>query len=230
MIDVAAGTIVVYADIGCPWAHAAVHRLMATRRDMGLDQEVVLDHRAFVLEVVNARPTPRRVLDAEIPVVAGLDPSAGWQMWQGQDWTWPVSTLPAMEAVQAAKEQGLRQSERLDRALRVALFGESRCITMRHVILDVAAGCEGVDVQALAAALDDGRARRAVMEQHRFAESTDEVGGSPHLFLPDGTSSHNPGVAHHWEGEGPGRGFPVVTSDDPAIYGDLLVRAARLAA
>lgn len=229
MIDVAPGTIVLYADIGCPWAHLAVYRLLAVRADMGLDAEVGLDHRAFALELVNAQATQKRILDAEIPPVGALDPRAGWEMWQGQDWEWPVTTLPALEAVEAAKEQGLPASEQLDRALRVALFGESRCISLRSVILDVAGSCDRVDTDRLAAALDDGRARRAVMEQHRLAEASDEVNGSPHLFLPDGTDSHNPGIEMRWEGR-PGQGFPVVVNDDPSVYGDLLVRAARLAA
>ncbi len=229
MIDVDPGTIVVYADLGCPWSHLVVHRLLATRAALGLDDEVVLDHRAFALEIANDEPTPRPVLDAEIPVLGGLDPGAGWQMWQGGEWAWPVTMLPALEAVQAAKEQGLRASEQLDRAVRVAFFGESRCISMRHVILDVARRCPAVDVDALAAALDDGRARRAVVDQHRLAEASDSVKGSPHVFLPDGTDVHNPGIEMRWEGE-QGKGFPVVTKDDPSIYGDLLVRAARLAA
>jgi predicted DsbA family dithiol-disulfide isomerase len=228
MIEVSPGTIVVYADIGCPWAHLAVHRLLMTRRDMGLDAEVVLDHRAFVLELANAQPTPRRTLDAEIPVVGGLDPRAGWQMWQADEWAWPVTMLPAMEAVEAAKAQGLRASEQLDRALRVAFFGQSRCISLPSVIIEVATGCPDVDEEAIAAALDDGRARRAVVDQHRLAEAS-EVKGSPHLFLPDGTGSHNPGIGMRWEGE-QGTGFPVVDTDDPSVYGDLLVRAARLAA
>ncbi len=229
MIDVAPGTIVVYADIGCPWSHLAVHRLLATREEMGLNNEVVLDHRVFALELVNDEPTPKRTLDAEIPVLGALDPDAGWQMWQGDDWGWPSTVLPAMEAVQAAKEQGLRAAEQLDRALRVAFFGESRSIALPHVILEVATGCPAVDVDALAAALDDGRARRAVLEQHRLAEAADEVNGSPHVFLSDGTAWHNPGIEMHWQGE-QGRGFPVVTTYDPNVYGDLLVRAARLAA
>jgi predicted DsbA family dithiol-disulfide isomerase len=229
MIDVAPGTIVVYGDVGCPWAHLAVHRLLATRSAMGLDGEVVVDHRPFILELANARPTPRRILDAEIPVVGGLDPDAGWQVWQGEASTWPVTTLPALEAVEAAKAQSLQASEQLDRALRLAFFGESRCISMVPVILEVAAACPAVDIDALAAALDDGRARRAVVEQHRAAVASDEVDGSPHLFLSDGTSAHNPGIEMHWAGEH-GRGFPVVTKDDPSVYGDLLVRAARLAA
>ena len=229
MIDVAAGTIVVYADIACPWSHLAVHRLLRTRRDMGLDDEVVLDHRPFALELVNRRPTPKRILDAEIPVVGALGPDAGWQMWQGDGSTWPVTSLPALEAVQAAKEQGPRASEQLDRALRVAFFAESRCISMRHVILDVAAACPDVDAGALAAALDDGRARGRLLAEHRAAEAAEEVDGSPQLFLPDGTACHNPGIEMRWQGRH-GEGFPVVLSDDPSIYGDLLVRAARLAA
>jgi predicted DsbA family dithiol-disulfide isomerase len=228
MIEVAPGTIVVYADVSCPWAHLAVHRLLAARRDMGLDDEVLLDHRAFVLELANERPTPRRVLDAEIPVVGGLEPDAGWQIWQDDPSRWPVTALPAIEAVQAAKEQGLRESERLDRGLRLALFGRSKCVSMRHVILAVAESCD-LDVGELAAALDDGRARRAVMDQHAAAVDDGTVQGSPHLFLPDGTDCHNPGIEMHWHGEH-GRGFPVVTADDRSIYGDLLVRAARLAA
>lgn len=229
MIDVPAGTIVVYSDTGCPWAHLAVHRLLSARAEMGLDNEVVLDHRPFALELANKEPTQKRLLDAEIPLLGGLDPSAGWQMWQGEEWAWPVTILPAMEAVQAAKEQGLPASEQLDRALRVAFFGLSRCISLRSEILDVAAGCPQVDVDRLAAALDDGRARRAVIDQHRQALEGGEVQGSPHLFLPDGTDCHNPGIDMRWEGQ-PGRGFPVILQDDPSIYGDLLVRAARLAA
>jgi predicted DsbA family dithiol-disulfide isomerase len=223
VVDVAPGTVVVYSDVGCPWAHLAVHRLIAARRRLGLEGRVVLDHRAFALEVFNRRPTPKRILDAEIPVVGGAGPDAGWQTWQDEAHRWPVTTLPALEAVQGAKEQGLEASERLDRALRLALFAESRCISLRHVVLEVAENCAGVDADALADALDGGRHRRAVLDQTTAAES-DEVSGSPHVFLADGTDVHNPGVEMHWVGE-QGTGFPVVTADDPSVYDDLLRRA-----
>ncbi|MDP8928122.1 MAG: DsbA family protein [Actinomycetota bacterium] len=218
------GTIVVYSDIGCPWAHVAVARLLATRRRLGLDDQVALDHRAFPLELHNRQPTPWRVLAAEIPVVGGIAPEAGWRMWQAEPWTWPVTTLPALEAVQAAKEQGLPASERLDRALRVALFRDSLCVSLRHVVLEVAADTDGVDKSKLRDALDDGRAHRAVIEQFETSRSQ-QVDGSPHLFLPDGTDVANPGVEMHWEGEH-GRGFPVVDSDDPGVYERILERAA----
>src|SRR3954462_12903607 len=109
-MDVSAGEIVVYADSGCPWAHVAVTRLHAARERLGLDDDVRFDHRAFPLELANARPTPWNVLNAEVPVTAAAEPDAGWKMWQGPPWDWPVSTLLALEAVQAAKEQSLRAS------------------------------------------------------------------------------------------------------------------------
>jgi predicted DsbA family dithiol-disulfide isomerase len=230
VVDTPPGTIVVWSDVGCPWAHLAVFRLHRARRTLDLEGAVRFDHRAFLLEVANGRATPRRILDAEIPVAGALDPDAGWQMWQDDPSRWPVTTLPAMEAVQAAKEQDLAASEELDRALRVAFFGRSRCISLHSVILEVAGECESVDVDRLREALDDGRARRMVTGQHRAASSDGSgVKGSPHLFLPDGTDVHNPGLDLHWEGEH-GIGFPVITGDDPEVYTDLLQRAAALAA
>ena len=224
MIDVSRGTIVVYSDIGCPWAHLAVFRLHRARSKLGMGDQVHFDHRAFPLELFNERPTPKRTLDAEIPVTGGAEPDAGFQLWNRPDFEYPVTTLPALEAVQAAKEQSLRASEQLDLALRVAFFGESRTISMRHVILEVAQLCPDVDAEEIAAALDDGRARRSVMEQMKVAEG-DEVRGSPHLFLADGSDEHNPGMKMEWVEEGDKKG-PVIHEDRPEIYLDLLQRAA----
>ncbi len=217
------GTIVVWSDLGCPWSHVAVARLHRVRAELGLDGAVRFDHRALPLELHNRRPTPKRVLDAEIPVAGALEPGAGWAMWQGDEHAYPVTTLPALEAVQAAKEQSLEASEALDRALRVALFGQSRCISMRHVILEVADECDSVDVDVLTKGLDGGGARRALMDQAEES-SRGAVQGSPHLFLPDGSDVPNPGVRLRWHGE-EGVGFPVVDGDDPSVY-DGLLRAA----
>ena len=224
MIDIAPGTVVLFSDITCPWARLAVHRLHEARARLGLDDDVRIDHRAFALELVNGKPTPKAVLDAEIPVIGALAPDAGWQVWQAPVDQYPSTSLVALEAVQAAKEtEGLAASERLDRALRTAMFGQSRCISILPVVLEVAEE-SGLDVDALRAALAEGRGRTAVAEQVELA-SGDEVDGSPHLFLPDGTDVHNPGVTMHWEGEH-GKGFPVVDDDDPSVYDDLLKRAA----
>ena len=224
MIDVPQGHIVVFADIGCPWAHVAVHRLNETRARLDLADRVVFDVHAFPLEIVNGRPTPKKVLDAEIPVAGALEPDAGWQMWQRPEHEYPVTMLPALEAVHAAKEQSLEVAEQLDRALRRGFFGESRNVSMRHEILDLAATVPSLDVGALAVALDDGRARSALTDDREVAES-DEVNGSPHVFLPNGESAHNPGIEMHWEGEH-GEGFPVVDRDEPGVYERLLAAAA----
>jgi predicted DsbA family dithiol-disulfide isomerase len=224
MIDVAPSTIVVYSDIGCPWAHLAVFRLHRARAKLGLASEIRFDHRAFPLEIFNEQPTPKKTLDAEISVAGGLDPDARWQMWQRPEFEYPVTMLPALEAVQATKEQSLASSEALDLALRVAFFGSSETVSMRHVILAIANDCPSVDADRLAVALDRGVARAAVMEQKRAAES-DEVQGSPHLFFADGSDAHNPGIEMEWAGDH-GAGGPVIDEDHPEIYLDLLQRAA----
>jgi predicted DsbA family dithiol-disulfide isomerase len=225
-VPVTPGTIAIWSDIGCPWAHLAVHRLHETRRRLGLVDAVTFEHRPFPLELFNERVTPWRTLAAEIPVVGARDPEAGWREWDAPEWEWPVTTLPALEAVQAASAQDIRAAEELDRALRIAFFGESRCISMRHVILEVASKCDGVDFEALAGALDDGIARRTLMARFEQADRNDAIKGSPHVFLADGTNAHNPGIDMHWEGR-PGEGFPVIDRDDAPVYEDLLRRAAR---
>jgi predicted DsbA family dithiol-disulfide isomerase len=225
-MQVAPGTIAVWSDLYCPWAHVAVWRLHDARRRLGLTDRVKFDHRIFPLELFNSEPTPYRTLAAEIPVTGALAPRAGWQIWQASPMSWPVTTLLPMEAVQAAKEQSLTASEELDRGLRVAFFGESRCISLRHVILEVASECESVDVEALRTALDDGRARHRIADDWEVAKR-EGVQGSPHLFLADGTNVPNPGIEMHWEGdEASGGGFPMVDRDDPSVYEALVRRAA----
>src|SRR4051812_17328992 len=226
-----AAVITIYSDIACPWASLATARLHRTRQRLGLVEAVRFDHRAFPLELVNNRPTPKLALDAEIAVTGSHDPVLGWQVWQPRDATYPVSSLLAMEAVQAAKAPevgGPRASEQLDLALRQAFYADSRCISLHSVVVDVAAGCPDVDVTALADALENGTARATVFAQWREGDRVG-VDGSPHVFLADGTGVHNPGITMEWTG-GHGTGFPRVTGDDRAVYEQLLRRAAESAA
>jgi predicted DsbA family dithiol-disulfide isomerase len=221
----APGTIQVWSDLGCPWSHAVVWRLWDARRRLGLEQRVRFDHHAFPLELFNDEPTPRWHIDVEAPVARTLAPRAGWQAWSAPDSSWPVTLLPPLEAVQSAKLQSLGASEALDRGLRRALYGESRCISLRHVILEVAVETDALDVAELAAALDDGRARRALIEDWRTAQG-DDVRGSAHLFAPDGTNAQNPGIAIGWEDDGSPFGRYWIERDDPAAIEDLVRRAA----
>ncbi|MER8182939.1 DsbA family protein [Kitasatospora sp. NPDC094015] len=218
------GVITVFSDIWCSFAHIAVHRMHSARTRLGLDGKVWFDHRAFPLELLNNAPSPRPGTDSEVARNASLEPAAGWQLWQAKDWLYPSTTLPALEAVQAAKAQSFRAAEQLDLALRRAFWAESRCISNRKVILEAAKAAEVVDVAELEAALDDGRARSELSAQAAAARS-DQVNCSPHLFLPDGTDHANPGIKVRWEG-GYGIGWPVIESDDPKAFDELLQRAA----
>jgi predicted DsbA family dithiol-disulfide isomerase len=223
MSKVEPGTVVVWSDIACPWATAAMHHVHATRARLGLEGAVTLDHRAFPLELLNGRSTSRAIVDAEVPVVGAIASDFGFSLWTGDPAAYPSTVLLALEAVQAAKEQSLAASDRLDLALRRAMFADGRHVGMRHVVLDVAARVPEVDAVALEAALDDGRGRRVVIDQWRAVPDAG-IQGSPHLFLPDGTDVHNPGVTMRWVGPKPG-GFPVIDRFDPSVYEDILTRA-----
>lgn len=217
------GTIVVFSDTWCAFAHVAVFRLHGARRRLGMEDQIILDHRAFPMELLSGNPGSRPGSDSEVPSVGNCEPAAGWQLWQDKDWLYPSSSLPALEAVQAAKMQSAKASEDLDLALRRAFWAESRCITNRMVILDVAASTPGVDAKAIENALETGTARAALAEQTR-ASASSHVACSPHVFLPDGTDYPNPGMDVEWEGDW-GVGYPKIVKDDPSIYVDMLRRS-----
>jgi predicted DsbA family dithiol-disulfide isomerase len=221
------GTITLWGDIACPWASLAVHRLRETRTRLGLDDVVHIDHRAFALELVNHRSTPKRTVEAEIAAIGAHETGLEWQAWQRREDEYPSTVLVALAAVQGAKADavgGLRASEELDHALRCAFYVESRPISLWTEVIEIASECNSIDTDALVNQLSNGQGLTAVLEQVAVLEKVG-VKGSPHLFLPDGTDSHNPGLAVTWT-KGTGRGFPVIESDDPSVYEDLLRRAA----
>lgn len=212
-------TIEVWSDLLCPFAYVGLLRLRRARERLGLD--VVLVHRSYPLELFNG-PHPRRGTDTEAVGLGQIEPAANFRVWTAADDLYPHTVLLAAEAVHAAAEQGPVAAEELDLALRSAFWTDSRSIAHRQVILDVAAPL--LDVTALAAALDGGRRRATLMADYAVAR-TDAIPGSPTFRLPDGTTAHNPGITVHWEGPW-AAGYPVVDADDPAVYDDLLKRAA----
>lgn len=214
--------LTVWSDIGCPWATLALHTLHAAARRR--EQPLLVDHRAFPLELFNRRPTPQQIVDAEIVVLAAHRPELGWRMWGGRESEYPVTTLPALEAVQAAKLPdvgGLAAADELDTALRRAFYVESRCISMHSVILDIAEDCPAVDEAALADALARGVGRAEVYQQWRTAQGP-EIQGSPHLFTAGGFAAHNPGAHYAWTAAPDEGGFPRLDSYDPSWAEHLL--------
>lgn len=217
-------TITVWADIGCPWAMVAVYRLHKARAGAEADDRLVFDIRSFPLELLNETPTPRLILDAEIPPVGALEPDIGMRLWTGKLEEYPVSLLPPMEAVAAAKAQDLAVADRLDLALRLAFFRDSLCITMQDVILEVASSVSGLDTGRLETDLRRGTYREQIFKDKEEAERT-EVKGSPHVFLADGTDFHNPGVTMHKTEDFGDGGWPIVDKDEPWVYDDIVDRA-----
>ncbi|GII65702.1 hypothetical protein Skr01_57870 [Sphaerisporangium krabiense] len=222
---VRSGTIQVWSDLLCPFAYVGLVRLRRTRERLGLGGAVRLEHRTFPLELFNG-PHPRRGTDTEAVGLGQIEPAAEFRVWTADEALYPHTVLLAAEAVHAASAQSLHAGEELDFALRRAFWSHSRSISHRQVILDVAGELPDgvVDVAALAAALDDGRHRSAVMGDFAVAR-TDAVTASPTFRLADGTTVANPGITVRWEGPW-ASGYPVVESHDPDVYDGLLKRAA----
>jgi predicted DsbA family dithiol-disulfide isomerase len=199
------------SDIHCPWAHVCVVRLLRARDALGLD--VVLRHLYWPLELVNGRGAPRHILDAEIPVLAQVEPDE-FAAWRSEEW--PTTVLPAFELVKAAEEQGLEAAERLDLAMRRAFFLEHRNLSLRTAVLAVAAEQPELDQAALLDAFDSGRTRRVVL--HEYDEVNRRgIEGSPEVYLPGGEHVHNPGFTKRWM-----HGIPRILSEDLGVYEHLL--------
>jgi len=100
---------------------------------------------------------------------------------------------PAFEAVRCAERQGLDLADDLDWAIRGAFFAESRRISMRHVLLELAAGV-GLDMAGVEDDVDGGVAERLVVEEAREGWERLEVEGSPTFVLPSGRQASYPGL------------------------------------
>ena len=223
------GALVLFGDVACPWATVMVLRVRAARAALGLDAgQLPLVHLAHPLELLYGHALSRRILDAEIPVCAAAAPTIDWSLWQGRLDEYPVSSLLAVEAVQAARHQSEVAAEELDLALRTALFAESRCITLRREILRTTSTCQHLDGDRLRADLDRGVARAAVMRQ---AAAAGWVAGqcTGHLVLPDATGHCNPGVVTEWRGSPMPRGTPTVRADDATVIERLVAKVAAAA-
>lgn len=211
--------VTVWSDIACPWATLALHTLRGAAQARRVDVEVT--HRGFPLELFNSQPTPRAVTDAEIVAIAGLREELGWRPWHGVESAYPVTTLPAMEAVRAvAAADGPAAGDRLDAALRDALFVDSRCISLYSVILEVASECGAVDVDRLADALRSGTFRRSLFDDWHEADRSAEVQGSP-TIVTGSTVLVNPGVTMTWLGA-PEHELPRVSVYDDGWVSQIL--------
>ena len=194
-------TVDIWSDIHCPWALVAVHRLRAARARHGLD--VVFAPRAWPLEWVNDHGTPRSIVTTETAALAGHEPEL-FNAYRND--SWPSTFLPAFELVAAARRRhGARAAEDVDYALRLAFFRDSVDVSVRaglqQALVIAAADNTGIDRAAVLELWTHSNPRADIAQD--FAESKElPIQGSPQIFWPDGSTSHNPGMTdHHWTGD-----------------------------
>lgn len=183
--------IAMYADLACPYAYIAAFRLRQLR-DVYRGR-VIVQHKALALEFVNRQPTPKLVLDSEIPILMVQQPDLPWEPWHAPLTHWPVTIWPAFEAVKCAERQSFELADDLDWALRTALFVESRCISMRYVVLELAERV-GLEMSRFTADLDSGQAKPQVIAETREGWERLKVEGSPTFVLPSGRQVSNLGL------------------------------------
>lgn len=175
--------IAMYADLACPYAYVSAYRLRQLRRE--IPERIVIAHKSLALEYVNREPTPKALLDAELPPLVREEPGIPYRSWQRPVSEWPVTMWPAFEAVKCAERQSLELADELDWALRVAFFAQSRCISLRHVLLDTAQSV-GLEMGRFAEDFDRGVTKYQVLAEAQEGWERLHVAGSPTFVLPSG--------------------------------------------
>jgi len=205
-------TVTIWSDLHCPWSFVVIHRLRKAREEHQLD--VVFDLRAWPLELVNRRGTPRHIVEPETAVLANHEPEL-FSRFEGD--FWPSTFLPAFELVAAARRLlGLGAAEDVDYHVRLRFFRHATDVSQRHelhqAVLDA-----GLDADAVLDVWDSQPVRADVLTD--FASSKElSIKGSPHIFWPDGSAAHNPGITMEVV-----RGIPRILRDDPQEPGRLLM-------
>ncbi len=212
-------TVTLWSDIHCPWAAVAVHRLRAARKDKEID--VVFDQRPWPLELINGRGIPRHIIPEEMAVLASHEPEL-FSRFSGD--SWPSTSLPAFELIAAARRaHGAEVAEDVDYHLRVAFFRDSVDLSIRPGLeqaLEAAARSNAaLDTDKVLSIWDGEPVRADVLHDYRRSKDL-PIQGSPQIFWPDGSTTHNPGMTdHEWV-----RGIPRIRSTDPNAPARLLTQ------
>lgn len=183
--------IAMYADLSCPYAYVSAYRLRKLRNEYR--ETIVIEHKSLSLEYVNREPTPKPVLEAELPLLVREEPDIPYHPWSRPESEWPVTMWPAFEAVKCAERQDITLADDLDWALRMAFFAQSRCICMRHVLLELAQQV-GLDMGRFADDFDRGVTKYQVLQEAQEGWERLHVEGSPTFVLPSGKQVSNVGL------------------------------------
>ncbi len=184
-------TIAMYADLACPYAYVSAYRLRKLREEYR--GSVFIEHKSLPLEYINREPTSKALLESELPYLVREEPGIPYQPWRRAESEWPVTMWPAFEAVKCAQRQSLTLADDLDWAIRKAFFAESRCISLRHVLLELAQQV-GLDMERFADDFDRGVTKYQVLQEAQEGWERLRVEGSPTFVLPSGKQISNVGL------------------------------------
>lgn len=165
----------VFADVGCPFTHLGLRRVVEERQRRGRT-DVVLRVRAWPLELVNGRPLDAAFIAEEVgDIRAQVAPD---QFRSFQEAAFPGSTMPAMCLAAAAADRDPRIAESVALAVRTALFEDGHDVGNDDVLAGIAADHDLVwppdDTErarleaAVRADWDEGRRRGVVGSPHFF--------------------------------------------------------------
>ncbi len=128
-------TIEVFADIWCPFTHVGLRAIQEQRARSGRT-DVAIWVRAWPLELVNGAPLDPTVTWEH---AADLRDEVAPELFRHLDVDrFPSSTLDALALANRAYRSGLQVGERMNFALRDALFEEGRDISDRVVLESLA--------------------------------------------------------------------------------------------
>jgi predicted DsbA family dithiol-disulfide isomerase len=164
-------TVVVYADIVCPFAYIGLTRLIQRRDELGRD-DVRFQIRSWPLEVVNGAPVDGTFIGEEIDEIK---PQVATDLFAGFNAAaFPASSIPGLALTAAAYEIDDATGESVAMELRRLVFESGVDIADAAVLADVARRNHVSDLGDEASVLAeyaDGRAHHVV--------------GSPHFFIDE---------------------------------------------
>lgn len=172
-----------YSDVHCPYGYITAYRLRQLRDEYA--GKIIIHRRSLSLEYINRRPTPNNIINAETPILMLEEPDIPYHPWHRPLSEWPVTMWPAFEAIKCAELQSQEYAAELDWAIRKAFFAGSRCISMRHVLFELAEET-GLDMAHFAEAFDSGITKLQVLQEAQMGWETLKVEGSPTFVLPSG--------------------------------------------
>jgi predicted DsbA family dithiol-disulfide isomerase len=173
--------ITVYQDVLCAWCYVAEVRLEQVRRELG--DAFRWRRRPYALRVKDSLPT-KRELKGWIREVntACKEPEGG--LLTPALWTQPQpprSSVPALQALEAARLQGPELHQALGLSMQRAALEQGIDVTRSDVLYELACHV-GLNMNRFSAAFATGQCRRLVLQEHKLA-SERGVRGVPTVVI-----------------------------------------------